>query len=303
MENIPNKFKSKSSLKYPNYVSGPMIEEYFYDYFNKNKLISNRTYLPIFWTNYYIINNYGKNINDLKEYIKKLDKNKRYFTIVQHARGILCDVSHLDILIFSSSGAGRNPKDFKINGVFKYDSNNNNLCDIHIPLLANPALKYNNIDKTILCSFMGNLNNCQNVRKIMYEKLHNKKGFIIQNSSNFNNYYNMLCKSLFSLCPRGVGMSSFRMYESLHCLAIPIYIYDDIEMLPYKDEITWEKISIIIKENEIDKIPDILEKISKNEINEYQNNIKNLLDKYFTLDGTCKYIYNKLITADTKKQI
>ena len=66
-------------------------------------------------------------------------------------------------------------------------------------------------------------------------------------------------------------------------------------MLPYKDEITWEKISIIIKENEIDKIPEILEKISKNEIDEYQNNIKNLLDKYFTLHGTCKYIYNKVI--------
>jgi len=293
MENIPDKFKSKSSIRYPSYVSGPMIEEYFYKYFNNNKLVSNRTYLPIFWTNYYIINNWGKNINDLKEYIKNLDRNKKYFTIVQHCRGILCDVSHLDILIFSAGGAGRN-HNFIPGEIFKYNSININIGDIPIPLLANPELKYNNSEKNILCSFMGEFKNDSNLRNSMYKHLHDKQGFLLQKSGNFNDYYNILCKSIFSLCPRGIGITSFRLYESLQCLAIPIYIYDDIPWLPYQDEISWNKISIIINENDIHKIPEILEKISINEINDYQNNIKKFINLYFTLNGTCQYIYKKL---------
>jgi hypothetical protein len=96
------------------------------------------------------------------------------------------------------------------------------------------------------------------------------------------------------LCPRGVGLTSFRLYESLQCLAIPIYIYDDIPWLPYQDEISWKKISIIINVNDIDKIPELLEKISAKEITEYQINIKKLINKYFTLNGTCQYIARKL---------
>ena len=226
MNEVPEKFKLKSSIRYPKHINDPLIEEYFYNFFKNNELNNNRIYLPIFWTNFYISRQYGKNIDDLREYIKNLDRNKKYFTIVQHCRGILCDVSHLDILIFSAGGAGRNhnTRHFITGEIFKYNSININIGDIPIPLLTNPELKYNNTEKNILCSFMGEFKNDSNLRNSIYKNLHDKKGFLLKKSGNFNDYYNLLCNSIFSLCPRGVGITSFRLYESLQCLAIPIYI-------------------------------------------------------------------------------
>ena len=70
MNEVPEKFKLKSSIRYPKHINDPLIEEYFYNFFKNNELNNNRIYLPIFWTNFYISRQYGKNIDDLREYIK-----------------------------------------------------------------------------------------------------------------------------------------------------------------------------------------------------------------------------------------
>jgi len=295
MKIITNNFMPKMTKKYPVYIEGLLIEEYFYDYFIKNNLNYNRIYLPVFWTGLYLSRSSGRNIDDLRNFIKNLDTTKKYFTIVQHCRGILCDITHLDILIFSSGGTGRNhdTNHFITRDIFR--ANNNNLGDIPLPLLANPELKYNNVKKDILCSFLGNLDNHQKLRYEMYNKLHNKENFLIDNSKDFNTYYDVLCRSKFSLCPRGVGLTSFRLYESLQCLAIPIYIYDDVAWLPYKDEIDWQDISIIIHDSEISKIYDIINNFTDEKIKQYQINIKKLINDYFTLEGTCNNINSILL--------
>jgi hypothetical protein len=294
MENVPKIFKVEMTKKYPPNTNGFLIEEYFHNYFMKNNLQFNRIYLPVFWTSYYLSNKSGREINELKNYIKTLDIKKKYFTIVQHCRGILCDVSNLDIIIFSSGGLGRNynTTHFKNRGIVKI--NNNNLGDIPIPLLGNPHLVYNNEPKDILCSFLGDFNNHKDLRKKMYNIFVSKKGYLIDNSIDFNSYYNILCKSKFSLCPRGVGLTSFRLYESLQCLSIPIYIYDDVAWLPYEDIINWSDISIIIHESKMDKIDEIIKSFSEKKILEYQNKIKILINKYFIMEGVCNYIKNRL---------
>ena len=296
MESVPEIFKKKmEGLKvYPPYATELLIEEYFYNYFIKHNLNLNRIYLPILWTSLYLSRKSGRNIDDLKLFIKNLDTKKKYFTIVQHCRGILCDVSHLDLLIIST-GTGRNynTNHFKTREIVKI--NKNNIADIPIPLLGNPSLKYNNIKKDILCSFVGNLDNHKELRYKMYENLHNKKNFLLEKGQynakgSFKHYYNILCRSKFSLCPRGVGISSFRLYESLQCLAIPIYIYDDVAWLPYKEKINWQEIAIIIHESEIHKIYEIINNFSEEKIIIYQNRIKLLLDDYFTIKGLSNYI-------------
>lgn len=311
MENIPDYFKPviKKKKNYPIYVNGLLIEEYFYEYFTQNNLKYDRIYLPIFWTKFYSSRGSkelaGKSINDLKVFIKKLDTSKKYFTIIQHCRGILCDVTHLDILLFSCGGAGRNhrggwtPKDI-------FRANPYNIGDIPLPLLTNPELKYNNAKKDILCSFVGNVNTHKYIRQNMCILL-NKKNIFLRNCvdatpKDFDIYYNILCRSKFSLCPRGIGITSFRLYESLQCLAIPIYIYDDIAWLPYKDKINWNKIAIIIHVSQMPKLYKIITSFSDEKIKEYQNRIQLLLNEYFTLDGTCKNIDRMLSPKESDNQ-
>lgn len=53
-------------------------------------------------------------------------------------------------------------------------------------------------------------------------------------------------RSLFTLCPRGLGRASFRFYEALSVSSIPVYIWDDREWLPFADRIPWGDIIVSI---------------------------------------------------------
>ena len=50
----------------------------------------------------------------------------------------------------------------------------------------------------------------------------------------FNSYKDLISESYFSLCPRGYGPTSFRLYESISLGTVPIYISDDFSY-PLKD--------------------------------------------------------------------
>lgn len=54
----------------------------------------------------------------------------------------------------------------------------------------------------------------------------------------------------FSLCPRGAGLGSMRLYESLAWGRIPIVISDGYEM-PFGWEVDWDSIVLRVRENEV----------------------------------------------------
>jgi hypothetical protein len=94
------------------------------------------------------------------------------------------------------------------------------------------------------------------------------------------------------LAPRGFGRSSFRYFEIIKMGTIPIYIWDDIEWLPYKNVIDYSKFSVSINVSEINKLGNILDEIvlsGKYEImlKELENIRKN---KIFEMDYLCEYI-------------
>ena len=70
----------------------------------------------------------------------------------------------------------------------------------------------------------------------------------------FDSYRDLISESYFSLCPRGYGPTSFRLYESISLGSVPIYISDDF-FLPFKELIDWENLAVLIKPKEIKKIP------------------------------------------------
>ena len=104
----------------------------------------------------------------------------------------------------------------------------------------------------------------------------------------------MLTQSIFSLCPRGFGPTSFRLYESIQLGAIPIYVSDKFH-LPYKNFIDWEKLCLLIDINEIDKIQLKVDSLleSKKYI-EMQNYGKYCQENYFNNEFIIKNIFEEV---------
>ena len=76
----------------------------------------------------------------------------------------------------------------------------------------------------------------------------NKK-FYVKNLDSMNISYfdsikfkRIMRNSIFSLCPRGFGPTSFRLYEAIQMGTIPVYIAEKNEhVLPFANKIDWKK--------------------------------------------------------------
>ena len=77
-------------------------------------------------------------------------------------------------------------------------------------------------------------------------------------------YREVLTKSSFVLCPRGVGASSFRLFETMRAGRVPVVISD--AWVPPLG-LPWEEFSIRIPEGEVDSIPAVLESREKDAVN------------------------------------
>jgi len=70
-----------------------------------------------------------------------------------------------------------------------------------------------------------------------------------------NEYIQLLQDSDFILCPRGRGTSSMRIFEAMRAGRVPVIISDKWTPPPFID---WARISIRVKEDEVDKVPGLL---------------------------------------------
>ena len=294
---VPNIYQPSYKSSYPEYSCGKNIEEIFHEYFKneKDNICTDYIYIPIYWTSLYVLRNYAANINDIYTWINNLDNTKKYFTIIQYAAGIFVNKHfNIDIKVFSAGGGGINFKNECITTLrfnnFTRDIFTGNIGNYIIPLLCKPYFNELNINKNIYCSFMGRFDT-HPCRIKMKNCLQDTDRFKFFNSVNYEEYNKIINESIFTLAPRGYGYTSFRLYEAILGNSIPIYIWSDKLVLPFNDIINWNNYCIIINENDIDKLPDILENVN---IELYQNNIKNL-KKYINFDFTYKYIKEKLL--------
>lgn len=250
--NVPAKFMDEAIIKYPPHQKTKNIEARLYSEIIKIKdqINSKLTYLPIQWTNHLIQNNYGKNIDELQQYVKSLPVENKYFSIVQYAGGPLVDI---DNIIFFSAGGMFNTKI------------NSNLSYIPIPLLSDARrsiLKTKN--KKYLASYLGR--NTHSIREHLEKTYENDNRFYVRNLENMNigvkdsikfNY--IMSNSIFSLCPRGFGPTSFRLYESIQMGCIPVYIADKNEhFLPFSEIIDWQKLCIIVNKKDLKNLDNVL---------------------------------------------
>lgn len=237
---VPSEFQPRMPFPYPK--DNHTEFEWWY-MTHSERQIGGRIYLPIMWTAYYVKHGIDKNMRDnhhadtnvahryrrLELFLFDLRKDVKYYTIVQHDDGILHDLSHLDITVFSMGG-----------GIY----------DHALPLVACPhEWSFPGVGKTILASFVGQITHPIRQRIIDKYGLRNGDIMLSIQKMQLKDYCQILAMSKYVLCPRGYGPTSFRIQEALQYGAIPVYISDDI-VEPMG--IDFNRYGIKIKESDLD---------------------------------------------------
>ena len=269
---------------YPPFKNGLYLEEYFFFFMRKNKINLKRKYIPALWTNFQIEPWFKYKINEMQksldDWVKKNPSSNGYFVIVQHDNGVMLKLPQ-KTLVFNSGNNGHIPLPL----IYQ---------DIDNKLEKIPRKNFNK--KKNLCSFVGTLTH--KLRTDMFKILKDKSNFLLIDSGAWSSnikiekqrtFIDTTIESKFALAPRGYGRTSFRFFEIMQLGCIPVYIWNDIEWLPYKDIIDYEKLCISINIKDINTLEEKLLKIDEikyNEIFNYYNEKK----FFFNLNGMSNYI-------------
>ena len=115
------------------------------------------------------------------------------------------------------------------------------------------------VDPDLLFSFIGKVSNNGAVREKVLRLQHARAYLRDQSSNQSDNdqdYVDVIRRSKFVLAPRGLGVSSWRLFETLKAGRVPVIISDDwVE----PKGIDWSAVSVRVRESDIWQIPQILE--------------------------------------------
>lgn len=275
IEQVPECFRPIINTVYPPNNTMEFERWAYMNYLGAN---TDRTYLPILWTAYHVNNGYGQDeraIQELQEYVDGLDRSEKYWTVVQYDDSVLIDFKGLDVIRFEMSKKGF----------------------VDLPLIGqeHPYKFFNK--KKWMASFVGSMTH--QIREHV-KSLSSSDGYYISfEHKDAETYCRVLNESIFSLCPRGYGVNSFRIAESMLYGAIPVYISDEF-MTPFG--IDFEQFGVLIKQEDVGRIDEILCSIEPEEIIKKQDHIQSYYDKYYTYEGVFKQIKNTLATEYHKRK-
>lgn len=284
---LGKQFRPSTSVTYPPFKNGRYMEEYFYEYVinHKNMIESDRVYIPIFWTN---IQNHPAFTKQKQNYeillqreMLKLPKETKFFTVVQHDDGPQLKMPG-DVLVFGACSG-----DIPLPLIYE---------DVDNKLLNMPRLN----KKTHLASFVGSMTH--EIRRKMREALKGKSDVILGTKEEWTStvsknaaelFIETTQTSKFCLSPRGYGRSSFRFFEAMLLDVVPVYFWNDIEWLPYKDKLDYTQFSLSISEKNIGRTYEILKSISDEKYLSMVEELKRVR-YYFTLEGMSEYVIEKI---------
>jgi hypothetical protein len=291
---IPNKaFYISTKIVYPPFKNGFYMEEYFLSYTITNNILydkNGRLYIPALWTNFQLeswFSNYRQTMqNDLNNFVKTHPCENGYFTIVQHDDGPFLQLPENTIVYGACTGHIPLP--------LIYEDKHNTLINMG----SSNTLSFN--DRKILCSFVGCTthklrNKCVDILSIVpgFDFTIPDKGWTLSvEKGNQDIFIEKTLNSKFALAPRGYGKSSFRFFEIFQLGCIPIYVWDDVEWLPYKDILDYSKFCISINESHINILPELLSKIDESKYSEMMDEYQKI-KHMFELDFMCKYITSR----------
>jgi hypothetical protein len=291
-------FNCKNKHVYPPFKNGLYLEEFFFKYVTENNPLTKRKYIPVLWTNFQIEDWFDSRKVEMQQLLDEWVKNNPspsgYFTVVQYDDGPKLRLPDNTIVYGACSG------DVPIPLIYQ---------DIENKLTSITKKRFS--DKRQLCSFVGNItsNHIQpNVRYRMFEALKGSANFKMIDSGGWSPDINLNLQDLFiqttidskfALAPRGYGRSSFRFFECFQLGTIPVYIWNDVNWLPFQDIIDYNRLCVNIHISKINELENILLSIDETKYNNmfgYYNEIKYL----FTVEGLTEQIIKINACDDTK---
>lgn len=262
---------------YPPYHVGDYIEEYYFKYQQRNKIISKREYLPISWTT--LIDHTMGGYNYVQYYLlNKINFSKHYYAVV------MGDYVPYKMKI---------PPNTKVFSCAGYKGNDVVTIPVACSSLNEQRINYNK--KNVFASFIGSNTNIYREKLMKYiekdQRIIGKlKSWSVEVKKNeFEMYRDVSKQSKFVLCPRGNAPTSYRIYEAMQWSAIPI-IFSDVIDHPMKEKIDWNRLCLIADETNIEKVIEEAYNMKEDEWTDRMNYIWEIYPKYFTQEGVCNYI-------------
>lgn len=298
---VPSDLRPSFPFAYPAHQRGPLIEEFVHrELLLRASGVATHEhwrYVPINWTSYACRRPRVRGLRRLfghpsdrrlNEFLQKtLRSGVNYFTVSQHDDGLRqkgrCEPP-VPILEFSCGGTG----------------------DIPLPLLCDPhpiTAELKNRPRDIRASFLGQIQDSPipyPCRDGMVAALEGRAEYLVKHVGNQSSlpdtsraadnakktarFVETLSRSIFALCPRGYGKTSFRMYEAMQLGSIPVYIYDE-PWLPYTDVLDWNEFAVLVSVGDVNRLHDILSSHTAADIRRKQERICELYPQYFTLEA------------------
>lgn len=262
---IHERFRPKERKPYPP-DNSPSFEEWFAGRYRKEDNKSGITYLPVMWTEYFKRCNYGKDRSGMNRLRTTLEAIKEpCFTICQYDDGCLIPTKGIKFYNMGTTG------------------------DYQLPLLCQPHGKVS-AKKNLLASFIGK--ETHPIRKSVLDLKGREGHFISTDQTGLESYCHILASSIFTLCPRGYGKTSFRIAEALEQGSIPVYISDEF-LEPHG--INFSEYGIRIKGGaSAEFINAWLRGISDEQITKLQKRGKEVYENYYTFEANYKLIIQSL---------
>lgn len=108
-------------------------------------------------------------------------------------------------------------------------------------------------------------------------------------------FFNLMGRCKFSLCPRGTGIGTIRIFESMAMGRIPVIISNGFKP-PLDWMLDWNEFSVKIPEEKYSEIPNILSKYTEEQIIAMSKKTKEVWEEYFSPDNM-----HKVITLEMKE--
>lgn len=269
-------FLRAPSLNYSGF-RGPWFEEYFY-HTHRQRMLTGAAYVPIFWDNFfahaqcqaYLPSEFAARFRAIWRLLATLaTSDQAYFTIQGIYEFPIWNWHRFprNVLVLAADGYG----------------------DVPIPLLKGDR-PLQRQPKDILISFMGRLETHQ-IRR----ETHRVFGDIARFGMGAD-WEAVMARSHFSLCPRGGGPTSFRLFEALSVASIPIYIWDRWRWLPYEDELDWSQFGFVVEAAGMAEAKAAIQRMPPTEIRRMQDRIEDIYSTYFSYDGVARWIGRRMNT-------
>lgn len=291
---LPDLFRPATSVRYPPFVCGRYLEEYVYDALSAVTVsgavgASDREgdwlYIPVFWTN---LQNHPGWLSARGRYQILLDRclapfvsrGGRFFTVVQHDDGVGLQLPVGTVVFGCCTGDRALPLVYE---------------DTTHRLLREARLGWG--EKTWLASFVGTVGT-HPVRGEMVRRLEGRSDIWLSNrgtwsstvaSSDAERFVDVTRRSRFCLCPRGYGRASFRFFEAMLLDVVPVYVWDDVEWLPYREEVHYGAFSVSCHVSELGGLAERLSAIGEEEYGAMVEEMRRVRRR-FTLEGVVEWL-------------